>query len=75
MVFMLEGRMGCKTKIQVIQRANSQQFYLMIPAQAANALEFEKGEDVEWIIESKEILVIKRQKKGKLSKEAKKALK
>ena len=62
--------MGCKTKIQLIQRANSQQFYLMIPAQAANALEFEKGEEIEWIIESKEILVIKRHKQKKISKTA-----
>ncbi len=62
--------MGCKTKIQLIQRANSQQFYLMIPAQAANALEFEKGEEIEWIIESKEVLVIKRKKQKKISKTA-----
>jgi antitoxin component of MazEF toxin-antitoxin module len=65
--------MGHKTKIQLIQRKNSQQFYLMIPAQAAQALEFEKGEEIEWIIESKEILVIKRQKKKKISKEGRKA--
>jgi len=65
--------MGCKTKIQLIQRVNSQQFYLMIPAQAANALEFEKGEEIEWIIESKEILVIKRQKQKKVSKEGRRS--
>ena len=60
--------MGCKTKIQLIQRKNSQQFYLMIPAQAANALEFEKGEEIEWVIESKELLVIKRGKQKRISK-------
>jgi antitoxin component of MazEF toxin-antitoxin module len=60
--------MGCKSKIQVIQRANSQQFYLMIPAQTAQALELEKGEEIDWIIESKELLVIKRDKKKRISK-------
>lgn len=61
--------MGYSTKIQVIQRQNnSKQFYMMIPAQTAEALEFEKGEEVEWIIESKEILVIKRKTQKKISK-------
>ena len=52
--------MGYKTKIQVIQRKQSRQFYLMIPAQTAEALEIEKGEEIEWIIESKKTLIIKR---------------
>ena len=52
--------MGYKTKIQVIQRKNSRQFYLLIPAQTAEALEFKKGEEVEWLVESKEILIIRR---------------
>ncbi len=65
--------MGFKSKVQVIQRKNSQQFYLMIPAQTAQALELEKGEEIEWIIESKEILVIRRAKKKRISKEGRKS--
>ena len=38
--------MGYKTKIQVIQRKNSRQFYLMIPAQTAEALEMKKSEEI-----------------------------
>lgn len=61
--------MGYKSKIQVIQRTSSRQFYLMIPAQTAEALELRKGEDIEWIIESKQLLVIKRKAQKPVSKE------
>jgi antitoxin component of MazEF toxin-antitoxin module len=41
----------------------------MIPAQTAEALELRKGEDIEWIIESKQLLVIKRKAQKPVSKE------
>ena len=64
--------MGYKAKIQVIQRQNNtRQFYLMIPAQTAEALEFTKGEEVELIIETKEVMVLKRKKQRRISKAAK----
>jgi len=53
--------MGYFSKVQVIERANNtRQFYLICPAPLAQALELEKGEDIEWIVEDKHILVIKR---------------
>ena len=53
--------MGYLTKIQVVERANGQrQFYLICPAPLAQALEMEKGESVEWVVENKRILRITR---------------
>jgi bifunctional DNA-binding transcriptional regulator/antitoxin component of YhaV-PrlF toxin-antitoxin module len=54
--------MGYKTKVQVITRGSNQQrqFYLICPAPLAEALEIEKGETVEWVVEDKNTLVIKR---------------
>lgn len=53
--------MGYLSKVQVIERANdTRQFYLICPAPLAQAMELEKGEEIEWIIEDKATLVLKR---------------
>ena len=53
--------MGYQTKVQVIERAKGQrQFYLICPAPLAQALEIEKGETIEWIVEDKRTLTVKR---------------
>ncbi len=52
--------MGYPTKIQIIKRANSEQWYINFPAVLAQAMEFEKGEVVEWLIEDKQKLILKR---------------
>jgi antitoxin component of MazEF toxin-antitoxin module len=53
--------MGYLSKVQVIQRAGgSRQFYLICPAQLAEALELEKGEEIEWVVEDKRTLTIRR---------------
>lgn len=52
--------MGFPTKIQLIKRAKSEQWYINFPAAVAQAMEFEKGEVVEWIIEDKKKMVLKR---------------
>ena len=58
--------MGYLSKVQVIERANGQrQYYLICPAPLAQALELEKSEDIEWVIEDKHHLTIKRAKKAK----------
>jgi antitoxin component of MazEF toxin-antitoxin module len=54
--------MGYKTKVQLIKRANSEQWYIMIPAQLAQAMEFEQSEIVEWFVEDKSTLALKRDK-------------
>ena len=53
--------MGYLTKIQVVERKNGQrQFYLICPAALAQALEMEKGETIDWVVENKWILRITR---------------
>ena len=52
--------MGFPTKIQLIKRAASEQWYINFPSSVAQAMEFTKGEIVEWIIENKNKLILKR---------------
>jgi bifunctional DNA-binding transcriptional regulator/antitoxin component of YhaV-PrlF toxin-antitoxin module len=53
--------MGYFSKLQVIQRSKGQkQFYLICPAPLAQALEMEKGETLEWIVEDKRTLTVRR---------------
>ncbi|HPT40693.1 MAG TPA: hypothetical protein PLQ44_03800 [Candidatus Paceibacterota bacterium] len=52
--------MGFPTKIQLIKRAASEQWYINFPSAVAQAMEFEKGETVEWIIEDKKKMVLQR---------------
>jgi hypothetical protein len=57
--------MGYESRVQVIERANStRQLYLICPAPLAQAGEVEKGEVIEWIIEDKHTLTIKRSRRG-----------
>jgi hypothetical protein len=52
--------MGYPTKVQLIKRQQSEQWYVNFPSAVAQAMEFERGETVEWIIEDKEQLVLRR---------------
>ena len=52
--------MGYPTKVQLIQRKKSQQWYINFPSAVAQAMEFERGETVEWIIEDKANLLVHR---------------
>ena len=52
--------MGFPTKVQVIRRKASEQWYVNFPSAVAQAMEFEKGEVVEWIVEDRELLVLRR---------------
>ena len=57
--------MGYLSKIQLIERANqTRQFYLICPAPLAEALELEKGEPIEWIVEDRNTLTVKRHSKA-----------
>ena len=59
--------MGYPTKIQLIARKdkNSNQWYVNFPNALAQAMDFEKGEIVEWTVESTEILRVERQRNKK----------
>jgi len=52
--------MGFPTKIQLIRRAASEQWYVNFPSAVAQAMELQKGEVVEWVIEDKQRLTLKR---------------
>ena len=52
--------MGHPTKIQSIKRKDSEQFYVNVPMQAARMLDLSAGEPVEWTIEDRQTLVLKR---------------
>jgi len=53
--------MGYQSTVQVIRRGGKNcQWYLICPAPLAQALEIEKGEVIEWVLEDKHTLVVKR---------------
>jgi hypothetical protein len=52
--------MGFPTKIQLIKRTASEQWYINLPSAVAQAMEFEKGEVVEWVIEDKQRMTLQR---------------
>jgi hypothetical protein len=52
--------MGFPTKIQLIKRAKSEQWYINFPSAIAQAMEFGRGEVVEWLIEDKHKMILKR---------------
>jgi hypothetical protein len=52
--------MGYSTKIQLIKRAKSEQWYINFPSAVAQAMEFERGEIAEWLIDDHQRLVLLR---------------
>lgn len=55
--------MGYPTTIQLISREKTEQWYVNFPAAVARALDFEKGEVVEWTIDTRSRLILKRKPK------------
>ena len=52
--------MGFPTKVQLIKRSKSEQWYISLPAALAQACEFVKGELVEWVVEDRNRLTLRR---------------
>ena len=52
--------MGFPTRVQLIKRKTSEQWYINFPAALAQACEFFKGEVVEWVVKDKYHLLLKR---------------
>jgi antitoxin component of MazEF toxin-antitoxin module len=52
--------MGFVTKIQRVDRPTNQSFYAIIPSALAQAFDLDKGEEFEWIIEDKNLLLLRR---------------
>jgi antitoxin component of MazEF toxin-antitoxin module len=54
--------MGYPTKIQLISRQKGNQWYVNFPNALAEAMNFVKGETVEWTVISRACLEMKRQR-------------
>lgn len=54
--------MGYRTKIQLIQRKESEQWYVNFPTQVAQVMEFSRGEEFEWTLADKNTLKLRRLK-------------
>lgn len=52
--------MGYKIKIQKVDRGVTKSFYVNFPAAVAESAQIEKGEEMEWLIEDRNIFVLKR---------------
>ncbi|RJP32062.1 MAG: hypothetical protein C4547_14440 [Phycisphaerales bacterium] len=52
--------MGYPTRVQLIQRQKSAQWYVNFPAAVAGVLDFQKGEVVEWTVQDRRTLILKR---------------
>ena len=63
--------MGYLTSVQLIDREKTEQWYVNFPAAIARAMDFKKGEVVEWTIENKNRLTLKRKPKKKKAKKEK----
>ncbi len=55
--------MGYPTRVQLISRKDSEQWYINFPAPIARAMEFAKGEVVEWVIEDRQTLTLHREER------------
>lgn len=56
--------MGYPTKVQLIQRKASEQWYINFPAALAAAMGFAKGEIIEWFVQDKNTLILRRTQAG-----------
>lgn len=52
--------MGFPTKVQLIKRTSSEQWYINFPSAIAQAMDFSKGETVEWVVSDKRHLILVR---------------
>jgi len=52
--------MGFPTKVQLIKRQASEQWYINFPSALAQALQFSRGQIVEWFVEDKSLLALRR---------------
>lgn len=62
--------MGFPTKVQLIKRPGNQQWFINFPSALANAIGMQKGEVVEWELNSRDVLVLVR-KEAQLPRELK----
>jgi hypothetical protein len=52
--------MGYPVKIQKVERPTNRSYYVNFPVALAEAIGLEKGEDLEWLLEDKNTLILQR---------------
>jgi antitoxin component of MazEF toxin-antitoxin module len=57
--------MGYLVKLQKVERPTNRSFYVNLPAALADAIELDKGEELEWFIEDKNTLILRRKRARK----------
>lgn len=60
--------MSFKTKVQLIQRRESRQWYINFPSACAQMMNFRKGEVVEWEVTATGDLMLRRTSRGRKAK-------
>lgn len=60
--------MGYLVKLQKVERPTNRSFYVNLPAALADALQLDKGEELEWFLEDKNTLILRRRKPAKFLK-------
>ena len=54
--------MGYNIKIQRVERGRTKSFYINFPAALAEAVQIEKGEELEWFVEDRNTFLLRRKK-------------
>ena len=49
---------GCQIKVQKVERPTNRSYYLNLPVVLAEALEIAKGEEMVWLVEDKNTLLL-----------------
>ena len=57
--------MGYVVKLQKVQRPTNRSFYVNLPAALADAVQLDKGEELEWFVEDKNTLILRRKNPAK----------
>jgi len=52
--------LGYPIKVQKVERPTNRSYYINLPVAVAEALDIRKGERLEWVIEDKNTLILKR---------------
>jgi bifunctional DNA-binding transcriptional regulator/antitoxin component of YhaV-PrlF toxin-antitoxin module len=52
--------MGYPVKIQKVERPTNRSYYVNFPVALAEAIGLKKGEDLEWLLEDKNTLILRR---------------
>ena len=57
--------MGYLVKLQKVERPINRSFCVNLPAAIADAVQLDKGEELEWFVEDKNTLILRRRKPAK----------